>query len=146
MERTYLLKGLDCPNCAAKIEREAGRLPGVTDAVVNLMKQTLTVRVDPDAASEADGGELLSAIEKIVHAHEPDVKVSEKGAGEAAEHHHAHGETCSCCGDDDDHEHDHDHGGHSHDHGHRHGDEDEEEEGSVGLRLGRLIAGQQSCF
>ena len=85
MERTYLLKGLDCPNCAAKIEREAGRLPGVTDAVVNLMKQTLTVRVDPDAASEADGGELLSAIERIVHAHEPDVKVSEKGAGEAAE-------------------------------------------------------------
>lgn len=145
MERTYLLKGLDCPNCAAKIEREAGRLPGVTDAVVNLMKQTLTVRVDPDAASEADGGELLSAIEKIVHVHEPDVKVSEKGAGEAAEHHRAHGETRSCCdGEDDDeheHHHEHGHGGHSHDHGHRHGDEEEEEEGSVGLRLGRLIAG-----
>ncbi len=64
MERTYLLKGLDCPNCAAKIEREAGRLPGVTDAVVNLMKQTLTVRVDPDAASEADGGNCFPQLKK----------------------------------------------------------------------------------
>ena len=143
MERTYLLKGLDCPNCAAKIEREAGRLPGVTDAVVNLMKQTLTVRVDPEAASEADGGELLSAIQKIVHVHEPDVKVSEKGAGDGAEHHHAQGKTCSCCDDDDDEEHEHHHDyehGHSHEHGRRHGDE-EEEEGSIGLRVGKLIAG-----
>ena len=25
MERIYLLKGLDCPNCAAKIEKKAAR-------------------------------------------------------------------------------------------------------------------------
>ena len=133
MERTYLLKGLDCPNCAAKIEREAGRLPGVADASVNLMLQTLTVRTDPETASEADGGELLSAIEKIVHAHEPEVKVSEKETGE--EHRQPRAQTCSRCGNDDD-------GDHDHGHSHHHGDGDgEEEEGSVGLRVAKLIAG-----
>ncbi|MBE6726970.1 MAG: cadmium-translocating P-type ATPase [Ruminococcaceae bacterium] len=138
MERTYLLKGLDCPNCAAKIEREAGRLTGVKDAVVNLMNQSLIVHTE----AEADGGELLSKIEKIVHAHEPDVKVIEKtgarsqqadeDAHEHAHHHdheHDHGH---------EHEHEHDHE-HEHEHGHHHGEE--EEEGSLSFRLGKLAAG-----
>ncbi len=93
MERIYLLKGLDCPNCAAKIETEAGKLPEVKTAAVNLMKQTLTVE------TEAEGDELTEKIGKIVHAHEPDVAVKEIGkdaeAHESAyveEHEHGHGE------------------------------------------------------
>ncbi len=122
MERTYLLKGLDCPNCAAKIERDAGRLPGVTDASVNLMTQTLTVRCGTETGSEADGGELLSAIEKIVHSHEPDVKVSEKKAGDRTEHARERGETCSCghCHDHDD--------GHGHEHHHHRDDDDDDDD------------------
>ena len=27
--KSYLLKGLDCPNCSAKIEKEVGELDGV---------------------------------------------------------------------------------------------------------------------
>ena len=49
MERIFMLKGLDCPNCSAKIEKEVGELDGVTSSVVNLMKQTLTVNVTPSA-------------------------------------------------------------------------------------------------
>ena len=29
MKRIFLLKGLDCPNCSAKIEKEVGELDGV---------------------------------------------------------------------------------------------------------------------
>ena len=29
MKRIFLLKGLDCPNCSAKIEKEVGKLDGV---------------------------------------------------------------------------------------------------------------------
>ena len=29
MERIFLLKGLDCPNCSAKIEKEVGEVEGV---------------------------------------------------------------------------------------------------------------------
>ena len=74
METIYLLKGLDCPNCSAKIEREVGELDGVHSSVVNLMKQTLTVRVD-DAAAAA----VKKQIVRIVHSHEPDVQVLETG-------------------------------------------------------------------
>ena len=37
--KSYSLKGLDCPNCSAKIEKEVGELDGVQSSVVNLMKQ-----------------------------------------------------------------------------------------------------------
>ncbi len=47
MKRIFLLKGLDCPNCSAKIEKEVGELDGVQSSVVNLMKQTLTINVAP---------------------------------------------------------------------------------------------------
>lgn len=66
MERVFMLKGLDCPNCSAKIEKEVGELDGVTSSVVNLMKQTLTVNVTPSAASTIAGN-----VETIVHSHEP---------------------------------------------------------------------------
>ena len=72
MKRIFLLKGLDCPNCSAKIEKEVGELDGVQSSVVNLMKQTLTINV---AQTSADT--IASQIETIVHSHEPDVEVSE---------------------------------------------------------------------
>ena len=50
MKRIFLLKGLDCPNCSAKIEKEIGELDGVKSSVVNLMKQTLTINVTQTAA------------------------------------------------------------------------------------------------
>ena len=34
--KSYSLKGLDCPNCSAKIEKEVGELDGVQSSVVNL--------------------------------------------------------------------------------------------------------------
>ena len=50
MKRIFLLKGLDCPNCSAKIEKEVGELDGVQSSVVNLMKQTITINVTQTAA------------------------------------------------------------------------------------------------
>ena len=72
MKRIFLLKGLDCPNCSAKIEKEVGELDGVQSSVVNLMKQTLTINVTQTAADT-----IASQIETVVHSHEPDVEVSE---------------------------------------------------------------------
>ena len=73
MKRIFLLKGLDCPNCSAKIEKEVGELDGVQSSVVNLMKQTLTINVAPAAANT-----IASQIETIVHSHEPGVEVQEE--------------------------------------------------------------------
>lgn len=81
MKTVFLLKGLDCPHCAGEIEKEVGRLPGVTGATVNLMQQTLTVE-------SADEKSFLRAVERIVHSHEPEVTVSEQ----TDSHSHSHGE------------------------------------------------------
>ena len=73
MKRVFILKGLDCPNCSAKIEKEVGALPGVESSVVNLMQQTLTVQSEKSADAT-----LAEQVETIVYSHEPDVEVSEK--------------------------------------------------------------------
>ena len=80
MKQVFLLEGLDCPNCAAKIEADAAKLPGVRNCQLNLMKQTLTL--------ETDGKDLQKTIETIVHRYEPDVKVL---TPDAKPHSHDHG-------------------------------------------------------
>ncbi|MCQ4022915.1 MULTISPECIES: heavy metal translocating P-type ATPase [unclassified Ruminococcus] len=77
MERVFLLKGLTCPNCSAKIEREVGALSGVSSSSINLVTQTLTVSL-----SENYSGDVFNDISKIVHNHESDVEVIAKGGKE----------------------------------------------------------------
>ncbi|MBQ6051974.1 MAG: cadmium-translocating P-type ATPase [Clostridia bacterium] len=75
MKKDYILKGLDCPNCSAKIEDEVKKLDYVVFASVNLMQQSLAVEFEEKNASDIDRD-----VEKIVHSHEPDVEVSLKNA------------------------------------------------------------------
>ncbi len=70
MKKTYTLFGLDCPNCAAAIERDVAALPGVQNATVNLVRQTLSLTADGGS-----GG--IDEIRSIVSAREPDVLVTE---------------------------------------------------------------------
>lgn len=73
--KELMLQGLDCANCAAKIEAEVNNL-GDVDANVNLMNQSLTMRL----SSEGRFREMLPAVEAIVYKYEPDVRVLEPGA------------------------------------------------------------------
>lgn len=70
MQKTYFLKGLDCPHCSAQIESEASKLDCVTSSAVNLVNQTLTIE------TEKFTGNIDKKIEKIVHKYEPDIEVS----------------------------------------------------------------------
>ena len=47
MKAVLKLEGLDCANCAAKIENEVQRIPGVKEATVTFMTQKMTI-VAPD--------------------------------------------------------------------------------------------------
>ena len=121
MKKIYLLKGLDCPNCAAKIEKEVGALNEITSARIDLISQTLTVTVD-----ESDSEKIKPLIEKIVHSHEKDVAVFERSE---ASHSHVHHD-CHCA------EHSHCHGHeHSHEHSHGHAHEHSHETNNTMLRL-----------
>ena len=46
MKKTFRLEGLDCANCAAKIERGIAALDGVSNASVNFMTGKLTIEAE----------------------------------------------------------------------------------------------------
>jgi len=76
LKKELILEGLDCANCAAKIEDEVNALDGV-NVYMNFMNKTMTLETE----TEKDYKETLNKIETIVHKHEPDVVVKEKSVG-----------------------------------------------------------------
>ncbi|MBR6769800.1 MAG: cation transporter [Lachnospiraceae bacterium] len=73
MKKTYLLEDLDCAHCAEKMEKEVGKLEGVSDSRVTFLTQKLVIEVEDDKADK-----ITKEIKKIVKKFEPDVEVVEK--------------------------------------------------------------------
>ena len=71
MKKSFKLEGLDCANCAAKIEEHVKKVDGVKDASISFMTQKMTV----ETSSEDE--EVFNKIKKVVKREEPDVKVEE---------------------------------------------------------------------
>lgn len=71
------LAGLDCANCAAKIERAVNAMPEVEEASVTFSTETLLVDAKPSSDREA----LIEAITAIVKKLEPEVAVVEMKTG-----------------------------------------------------------------
>lgn len=69
MKKSYILDGLDCANCAAKMEKAINNLEGVKTATVNFMTAKLTIEAD------GDYDDLISKVEKVIKKIEPDVKI-----------------------------------------------------------------------
>lgn len=71
----YTLDGLDCANCAAKIERELQKIPGLEKVKVNFATKSIDLPADQQAAAQ----EVISRLE-------PGVKlIEEEEAEESAE-------------------------------------------------------------
>lgn len=73
MKIEYILKGLDCPGCAAKIEAAVKTLDGVSFVGCNFLNSTLILE-----AGEPYIKKITAEVIKIVHKYEPDVEVVEK--------------------------------------------------------------------
>ena len=84
MVQEYILQGLDCPNCANKIETAVRKTGNVAQASVNFLTATLRVELAP-----AFKGNFLPHVEKIVRTYEPDVVVRAKS--QDRENHALHG-------------------------------------------------------
>ncbi|EOU1904260.1 heavy metal translocating P-type ATPase [Clostridium perfringens] len=111
------LDGLNCANCAGKIEDKVNKLTDVDEAVLNFSTKLLLITPKEGVSEE----ELEEKVEKIVLDLEPDVKVlkdknkmkssvnifNDRCCGEGKSHKHNNGES---------HSHSHEHG-HSHSHG-----------------------------
>jgi Cd2+/Zn2+-exporting ATPase len=62
MERTVVrVEGMDCASCAATVEKNVGRLPGVHSATVNFAAGRLDAEHDPALALEKIEGAVRAA-------------------------------------------------------------------------------------
>ncbi len=74
IKRELLLEGLDCANCAAKIEQRVNDLDSVNTASMNFMTKTLTIETELSAKVD----EIIQDATNIIKKLEPDVTVKEK--------------------------------------------------------------------
>ena len=130
MKKVYIITGIDCANCAAKIEQKFAKVPGVEEVSITFATEQLRLTAaDPDA--------LIPALLKIARDSEPDTQIAPRDAKRPAAHSHAehehHHHPCDCgCEDEEEHEHHHHHHDDDDEHAHHHhhcdcGCEDEEE-------------------
>ena len=67
MKKKFILEGLDCANCAAKMEKAINELDGVKEATVNFMTTKLVIDGEDEKMSI-----IIAEAEKIVKKIEPD--------------------------------------------------------------------------
>ena len=70
MKETFKLDGLNCANCAFKLERAIERIERVSTATVNFMTAKIIVEGD-----ESKFDNITAKMKEIVKKHEPDVVV-----------------------------------------------------------------------
>lgn len=76
-ELQLTLEGLNCANCARKIEEKVGKMEGVKESNLNFTTTTLNVKLEKKVKEE----HAINEIKKIVEALEPHVKVEKKVSG-----------------------------------------------------------------
>ncbi len=130
--------GIDCPNCAAKLEKKIAAIEGISNVVLDYEKSLLTY----DCAHH-DGKKNAEKVTALIAQEEPEALVTAKGH---THHHECEGDSCGC------HEH------HHHDHEKHH--EDMHVEGvskyrfsvtgidcaNCAAELEREIAGQEGVY
>ena len=72
MKSKLKIQGLDCANCAARLEREIQEVDGVESVNINFMTEKMVIEYD-----ENNGEELIKKIIKFIKKEEPDVTLTE---------------------------------------------------------------------
>ena len=67
MKKNFKIDGLDCANCAAKIEKNVKKLDGVKDATVSFFAQKLVLEADDEKFDE-----IVKEVAALVHRVDPD--------------------------------------------------------------------------
>lgn len=92
VEKTLILEGLNCANCASKIEKMTNDIDGVDIAIMDFVSKKLKVQIQ----SENNSDKIVNEIKAIVNKVEPDVKIidsqTQNNKAHAHVHDHSHGE------------------------------------------------------
>ncbi len=108
MKHEFILEGLHCANCAAKIEDKLNKEPGFDKVLFSFATLELEIHTEQE--------DIRGRVQEIVDSIEDGVTVVPK---DEAEHAHHEGHRC-CDHDHEHHDHDHEHHDHGHDHEHHH--------------------------
>ena len=72
MKCKFKIKGLDCANCAAELERAIQKLDEVENANISFMSERMELEL-----VENDKGEIIEKVKKVIKREEPDVTIEE---------------------------------------------------------------------
>lgn len=109
MEFKLVLSGLNCANCASKIEAKVNKINGIKNASLNFSTTVLTVEIH----EEREKNSIVNEIKLIVKKLEPHVKVIEKLDNKVIDSNKAKC-TSSCCSNSKYENHEEEHHGHTH--------------------------------
>ena len=72
MKNKFKIKGLDCANCAAKLEGEIQKVEGVNEASISFMTERLVIECE-----ENEKQEVMDKVKQVIKKEEPDVTIEE---------------------------------------------------------------------
>lgn len=70
MRCNFKIKGLDCANCAAELERAINKVKGVDKVTISFMTEKMMIELD-----EENRDSVIKDIEKVIKKEEPDVTI-----------------------------------------------------------------------
>ena len=72
MKFKFKIKGLDCANCAAELERAIQKVEGIENATISFMTEKMELEFD-----ESQKEEIINRVKKVIKKEEPDVIIEE---------------------------------------------------------------------
>ena len=72
MKVKFKIKGIDCANCAAELERAIQKIDGVTEESLSFMTEKLVMEIEDDRKDE-----VLKNLKKVVKKEESDCTIEE---------------------------------------------------------------------
>ena len=70
MKKVFKLEGLDCADCAEKLEKKLAAIDGITSANINFMTLKCTLEAEAEKMNE-----IIEKAMEIIKVEEPDVEV-----------------------------------------------------------------------
>ena len=70
MNSKFKVKGLDCANCAAELERAIKKMEGIKNANISFMTERMELEYD-----ENNEDEIIKKVKKVIKREEPDVTI-----------------------------------------------------------------------
>lgn len=75
MKRTYSIEGIDCANCAMKLEQRINKIKGINEASINFVMAKLSI--ETECLTDEEFEEIMQKVREITRKMEPDATIVE---------------------------------------------------------------------